>query len=260
MSVDHLPHEVRVLLPGGPDGPTVLSTLPEGDPEETACATGPGETLVIKRARGLPASEWIALEARALAALVDTGLPVPRVIGVIEAVDESSDAWLVTTRLPGEPLSHTLRTSDPAVRRQWCRRLGRMLAKIHDTAVPPELARVDATPWERRRRERLPAERADEALASVQIDREAEEARVLVHGDFTPDNVLADGDEISGVIDWPGAGLGDPRYDVATALLSLGASGDDGEAGAFVSAYLEARAKASRPRPSQPGSEPGSER
>lgn len=249
MSADHLPVEVRALLPGAPNGVT-LSTLPEGDPHETARASGPGGAVVIKRARGLPASEWIALEARALAALKVTELPVPRVVGVVEAKDEASDAWLVTTLLPGEPLSHTLRASDPAARTLWCRRLGRMLARIHGTPVPAALAQVDATPWERRRRARLPAERADEALASVDIDRDLDDERVLVHGDFTPDNVLAHGEEISGVIDWPGAGLGDPRYDVATALLSLAASAAacgatsraDTDAGAFVAAYLEARA------------------
>jgi aminoglycoside phosphotransferase (APT) family kinase protein len=247
MTWDTLPVEVRALLACGSEG-TELFTLPEGDPDDTARASGSAGDVVIKRARGLPASEWIALEASALAALASTDLPVPRVLGVVEAKDDASYAWLVTTLLPGEPLSHTLRTSDPAARTEWCRRLGHMLARIHATPVPAELARVDATPWERRRRERLPAERADEALASVDLDREL--ARVLVHGDFTPDNVLARDDEISGVIDWPGAGLGDPRFDVATALLSLGGSGADADAdaSAFVTAYLTAR----EPSPAAP--------
>jgi aminoglycoside phosphotransferase (APT) family kinase protein len=245
MSVDVLPWEVRALVPGGPHG-IALEPLPEGDPHETARARTNADAVVIKRARGLPASEWIALEASALSALAVTDLPVPRVLGVLRAKDEGSDAWLVTTLLPGEPLSHTLRRSDPAARTQWCRRLGQMLAKIHGTPVPPALARVNATPWERRRRARLPAERADEALASVALDHEVEDERVLVHGDFTPDNVLAHDGEVSGVIDWPGAGLGDPRFDVATALLSLGASGADGDAGAFVAAYLEARKRSGR--------------
>lgn len=39
--------------------------------------------------------------------------------------------------------------------------------------------------------------------------------RALVHGDVGMDNVLADGEKITAVIDWGGARYGDPLYDVA---------------------------------------------
>lgn len=210
--------------------------MPEGDPADTAIAIGPGGRAVIKRARDLPYAEWIVVEARALAALASTELPVPRVIGVHERDTPVRDAWLVTTALPGQPLSAVLEAATADARRSWCDRLGRMLARIHGTAVPAALREVDATPWERRRHNRLPAERAAEALQSAHIERRPAAPRVLVHGDFTPDNVIADGDAIIGVIDWPGAGTGDPRFDVATALLSLGG---EGEGSAFVRGYLD---------------------
>lgn len=41
------------------------------------------------------------------------------------------------------------------------------------------------------------------------------EQRQLVHGDFGSNNVLTDGREITGVIDWSEALFGDPLYDVA---------------------------------------------
>ena len=41
------------------------------------------------------------------------------------------------------------------------------------------------------------------------------EERVLVHGDFGSNNVLAEGEHITGVVDWSEALIGDPLYDVA---------------------------------------------
>lgn len=41
------------------------------------------------------------------------------------------------------------------------------------------------------------------------------EERALLHNDYWFENVLADGDRISGVIDWANALYGDPLYDVA---------------------------------------------
>jgi hypothetical protein len=37
-----------------------------------------------------------------------------------------------------------------------------------------------------------------------------------VHCDFTPGNILADSDHVTGVIDWDGAGRGDRRFDLVT--------------------------------------------
>ena len=41
------------------------------------------------------------------------------------------------------------------------------------------------------------------------------EERALIHSDLHFDNILADGDRVTGVIDWGNAGYGDPLYDVA---------------------------------------------
>jgi hygromycin-B 4-O-kinase len=41
------------------------------------------------------------------------------------------------------------------------------------------------------------------------------EERGLVHGDFGSNNVLADGEQITGVVDWSEGLIGDPLYDVA---------------------------------------------
>jgi aminoglycoside phosphotransferase (APT) family kinase protein len=43
--------------------------------------------------------------------------------------------------------------------------------------------------------------------------------QTVIHGDFMWDNVLVQGDEISGIVDWGGGAYGDPRYDLALAIL-----------------------------------------
>lgn len=40
----------------------------------------------------------------------------------------------------------------------------------------------------------------------------------FIHGDYTIDNVMFYGGEVSGVIDWGSGAIGDPRYDVALAI------------------------------------------
>jgi hygromycin-B 4-O-kinase len=48
------------------------------------------------------------------------------------------------------------------------------------------------------------------------------EERVLIHNDFWFENVLSEGERITGVIDWANALYGDPLYEVAR--LSWGAA------------------------------------
>lgn len=42
--------------------------------------------------------------------------------------------------------------------------------------------------------------------------------QVLIHGDYTIDNVLVSNGEITGIIDWSDGAYGDPRYDVSLAI------------------------------------------
>jgi aminoglycoside phosphotransferase (APT) family kinase protein len=44
---------------------------------------------------------------------------------------------------------------------------------------------------------------------------------VICHGDFHPLNVIVDGDDVTGVVDWTLARLGDPAYDVGATVVLL---------------------------------------
>jgi hygromycin-B 4-O-kinase len=59
------------------------------------------------------------------------------------------------------------------------------------------------------------------------------EERALIHNDYWYENILADGERITGVIDWANALYGDPLYDVARLSWGSGWPGwwhEDGEA------------------------------
>ncbi len=43
----------------------------------------------------------------------------------------------------------------------------------------------------------------------------------VCHGDFHPGNIMINGDEVTGVIDWPGAAFADPEMDVATSVILI---------------------------------------
>lgn len=209
-----VPTALRALLPEG----FGLEPARHGESTAAAFVCAPGEALVLKHAAAAPYAGWLVTEAEVLRALADTRLPVPRVRGLVH---DDQEAWLLLTRLPGEPLVEVLPRVPAPERPAWFRRLGGLLAAIHVTPVPPALRMRDATPWRPRPRPVRAAGSGREALSATHLDAAPlTPPSVLVHGDFTLDNVLADDTGPCGVVDWGGAGRGDPRYDVALALLS----------------------------------------
>lgn len=70
---------------------------------------------------------------------------------------------------------------------------------------------------------------------------QTEEAPVLVHGDYALHNIMMQGDEISGVLDWELSHVGDSSEDIAGLLASF-PNQDDGKE--FIRHYIEAGGKA----------------
>lgn len=216
---DALPDEVRQWLPSEP------SLVEPRQGQTAAVAFVEGTQLAIKRARGPVYATWLEQEHRALLALAERALPIPVAVGLhsIPASEgHECEAWLVMSRLPGEPLTDVLgRTTDIAAQAEWYRQLGAITARIHSEAIPATLRPDDPRRWLERVLERArqaPGRWVQQLVSRFDRDRLPEMPETLIHGDLTIDNVLADGEGLTGVIDWGGAGPGDPRYDITLAL------------------------------------------
>lgn len=128
-------------------------------------------------------------------------LPVPDLVGFFHV---AGDDWLMTRELPGMPL-HDPSVGWPPARVAGI--LGEILRGIHG---------VDATgcPFGVPRR-----------------------GHVLVHGDFCLPNVLVKDGALSGLVDVGGAGLGDPRKDLAAGVWTLRYNFGPAHAREFLDAY-----------------------
>jgi aminoglycoside phosphotransferase (APT) family kinase protein len=210
---------------------------------EVAFVDDQGRRAVLKRCRNPQYIEWIQREQRVLAALSDTSLPIPRVIGYHEVRTDgrAADVWLLMTHLPGESLWDIVQRSTIEDRVGHFRSLGTLLRQVHSTPPPNEFRAGPS--WIDRAlaqaRGNLPwCDGSPELLAQLEASRPAPEREVLIHGDLALDNVLADTDGGMALIDWSGGDRGDARYDLTLALatepeLHL----RDEDVGAFFEAY-----------------------
>jgi aminoglycoside phosphotransferase (APT) family kinase protein len=197
----------------------------QGETSDVAFVESTQGAFVIKRAHQQPFRDWLCREYHVLSMLAATTLPVPAVYTFVEQHTAKGDEhWLLMARLPGQPLQRVLHT-DPhsSVRRRLLRAFGELLGSIHRCAPPSALVALDQ-PW-------LDSMllRAADYLQHYQVDgtpallRTLDQQRprpitpMLIHGDYTLDNVLVADGSISGVIDWAGGAVGDPRYDLALA-------------------------------------------
>jgi aminoglycoside phosphotransferase (APT) family kinase protein len=168
--------------------------------------------------------EWFEREIAAYRALARTGLTVvPRLLGCWEDQEIYPFPFAAVTRLRGEV---------PAKPEALVEQLGRVIARWHELQPPP-LAGArpprhhDAAHHRWLRRALAPATSAEAATeaagrlgrpdrASAWADPLASAARlepVLVHGDIHEDQLLAEGDRLTGVIDWETARVDHPFWD-----------------------------------------------
>ncbi|HEU5370314.1 MAG TPA: phosphotransferase [Ktedonobacterales bacterium] len=203
-----------------------LSYPPQGETSAIAIVEGAGGAYAVKRSRGARFSAWLGREYRVLRALAQTSLPTPQPqVFVQREVDGEPETWLVMEYLPGEPLAAAVeKTADRAVREHLLRAFGHILASIHRAAIPAAL-HSETQPWLDHMLERAeyalrhyPVDGDAALLEALKRQRPQPVPPVLIHGDFTVDNVLVLAGSVTGVIDWAGGGPGDPRYDLALAI------------------------------------------
>jgi aminoglycoside phosphotransferase (APT) family kinase protein len=180
--------------------------------------------LILRFFRGSSPSRAIQ-ESAIQEAIADTGYPAPRVHIACEDEGVLGSAFIIIDLMPGEPMMSLPLEEIPG-----------MLAEAHILlhAIDAETINnaLKATVGYRKRTlDRMFNFMTDqirgcdlrslygglEWIEDNRPDDASEEA--LCHGDFHPLNILVERGRVSGVLDWSGALIGDPAYDVGSTVF-----------------------------------------
>jgi aminoglycoside phosphotransferase (APT) family kinase protein len=162
----------------------------------------------------------VAVEAAAMVAARAAGVPAPELYDHGEEALGPGRAYLLMERLDGETIPRRLLRDDAyaAVRPRLARRLGKILARIHqvDPGSVAGLPRVDALGEAIRLYEDFaePRPALEIGLRWLVRHRPPPSADALVHGDFRTGNLIVSQDGLRGVLDWELAHRGDPMNDL----------------------------------------------
>jgi aminoglycoside phosphotransferase (APT) family kinase protein len=163
-------------------------------------------------------------EARLLQLAGQAGIPVPKVIYLLQRGDRLGEGYLMQW-LEGETLGQRIVRSEALadVRPRLARQCGEALARIHAIEVDEQLTRILPTvspetlireTWEAYRALQVPEPMIDFSARWLLDNLPADSRRTLVHGDFRNGNLMIDADGIRAVLDWELAQIGDPVRDL----------------------------------------------
>jgi len=164
----------------------------------------------------------VAVEAAVMTAARMAGVPVAEIYdyGTGDQHCALGRAYLLMERLDGETIPRRLLRDEAyaAVRPRLARRLGEVLARIHqvDPDSVPGLPRVDALGQAAALYQAFaePRPALEIGLRWLAGHQPAPAADALVHGDFRTGNLMVGEDGLHGVLDWELAHRGDPRQDL----------------------------------------------
>jgi aminoglycoside phosphotransferase (APT) family kinase protein len=161
-------------------------------------------------------------EALVVGLLTETAVPHARCIGTGTSPDGT---WYICERLPGRTLHQVWNELTPTDRREVVTALGAAIRVLHQVEVPIDLkppwlsdaltfeprsaddARIEALLWLAELAALLPGAdveliKSAQSWMSERLGLFVGDARVLVHADLHPSNVMVDGTKISGLIDF----------------------------------------------------------
>lgn len=203
-----------------------------------------GLDLIFRFPRHPRAAGELAREVALLRVLRERApLPVPDPIYVRLDPPTPGEVFMGYARLSGEPLTRDALAALPdASRRRIAGQLGAFLTALH--SLPPEVFNPplavanDRATWERMygdvRVRLFPLMRPDaRQRVAAHFESSLDDAAsqtwrpAPIHGDFGAGNILFDARtcDISGILDWSSAGLGDPATDLA-ALIAPASYGE----------------------------------
>ena len=162
-------------------------------------------------------------EAGLIVAAGKRGVPVPRVVHILEAAD-ALGAGFVMAYVEGEALGARI-VKDPTLahaRTMLAAQCGAALARIHSVDTDPLPGLIDQSPadivaqWHMAYRAgtiRRPVFEAAFRWLDTHHPGETSAAR-LVHGDFRNGNIMVGPEGLTAVLDWELAHIGDPMEDL----------------------------------------------
>ena len=145
-------------------------------------------------------------EVAAMQAAATGGVPVPAVVRQGQWEDRPA---LLLSWMAGRPLAEQL-FAQPHLIWQLGKAFGRTQAAIHALAAPPGLTATHWIEWA-----------GDEPELKARLYDLPSRKTALLHLDYHPLNLMVQGSQISGVLDWANARAGDPRADCARTYTIL---------------------------------------
>lgn len=181
----------------------------------------------------------MAREHTVITALRPTDVPVPQTYALCEDPDVIGAPFYVMEKMAGTPyrLARELDRLGPERTRAIVLRMMDVLSTLHqvdpasvglsDFGRPDGFLERQVQRWKKQldgsRTRELPG--ADELYRELQAVVPAQSLTAVIHGDYRLDNLVIDHDEVSAVLDWEMATLGDPLTDVGLLLVYQGRSG-----------------------------------
>lgn len=165
-------------------------------------------------------------------AVADQGFPSPRVLAASSDALPLGGAFIIMERLPGVPLLELIRKPSPRTLRM-ASMLASAQAQLHGLDSAPlrnaldaeglaSMASVDGwLAYLHMRIEQREVVGLQAGLTWAQEHRPTENASVICHGDYHPNNVLIDGEAVSGVIDWSLTKITEPELDIGNTRVIL---------------------------------------
>ncbi|WP_172387247.1 phosphotransferase family protein [Streptomyces sp. MNP-20] len=197
------------------------------------CTDARGGAVVARLAA--PQRARFDIEAALVQRCINAGIPVPaiRYVGVEDALDETVSI-MVQDRVAGETLREHAKRVGPEDATAAVQQAGEVLARIHQLtttgfgSVDASLHGPDAKfgDWFI---DGLKAKLADARRIEPSTERVLDTAMDLIHGhravlddcnpgllhgDFSPDNVIIENGDVAAVIDWEAAKSGPPEMDI----------------------------------------------
>ncbi|GMA21832.1 phosphotransferase family protein [Arsenicicoccus piscis] len=222
--------------PGLLDGPLSAEVIAGGRSNLTYTVSDGRTTVVVRRpplGHVLATAHDMSREHRVMTALATTDVPVPQTYSLCEDPDVIGAPFYVMQRAPGRPyrLAAELEPLGVDRTRAISTRLVDVLGALHQVD-PAQVGLEDfghpqgfLARQVRRWGEQLDASRhrelkdADALRSALTQSNPPEQPPAIVHGDYRLDNVLVEAvgtsDEITAVLDWEMATLGDPLTDLA---------------------------------------------